>query len=1094
MEGAFTHLGNHLISDSAAAINAGADDLSNIDPDESLLYGQYGGRGGLGPTRRRNDDDDNETEVFDDDDSESLASMPVEGMKTLGLRGVEDEKELPAHACAYCGIHSPSCVVKCLGCSKWFCSARGNATSSHIVNHLVRARHKEVQLHPLSTLGDTVLECYNCGTKNVFLLGFIPAKSDTVVVLLCRQPCASAPSSKDMSWDISRWQPLIEDRSFLPWLVSVPTDAEQLRARHLTPPNIAKLEEMWKDNANATIADLEKAAGIDDEPAPVLLKYDDAYQYQNVFGPLVKIEADYDRKLKEAQSEDGLVIRWDYGLNNKHLASFVLPKIELGDVKLAVGDEMRLKYKGELRPVWEGVGYVIKIPNNQSDEVTIELRKVGNDKSVPTECTHNFSADYVWKATSYDRMQFAMKTFAVDEMSVSGYIFHKLLGHEVAAAPMKIQMPKKFSVPGLPELNSSQINAVKSVIQKPLSLIQGPPGTGKTVTSATIIYHLAKVNGGQVLVCAPSNVAVDQLCERIHRTELKVVRLTAKSREDVESSVGFLSLHEQVRMNDSNLELTKLSQLKSELGELSSQDEKKFKTLTRAAEREILSNADVICCTCVGAGDPRLAKMKFRTVLIDESTQSAEPECMIPLVLGCKQVVLVGDHQQLGPVIMNKKAAKAGLNQSLFERLVILREHPIRLNVQYRMHPCLSEFPSNMFYEGSLQNGVTMAQRLRRDVDFPWPVADSPMMFWSNLGNEEISASGTSYLNRTEASNVEKIVTRFFKAGVQPADIGVITPYEGQRSFVVSSMQNTGTFKKESYKEIEVASVDAFQGREKDFIVLSCVRSNDHQGIGFLSDPRRLNVALTRAKYGLVVLGNPKVLSKHPLWHYLLQHFKERNCLVEGPLSNLQTSLLQFSRPKATYRGPQRYQMAHSAFNGHPGVNGKNNQEFDAGSMMSYIPDDVSSVHSSALGGVGIGSAYPQMFSNFNGDSWPGIDPRGRNNGQKGRGRGSESIAGESVAASELTDATSSMMDGKGIGQGGASLGAGLGDAQKQTSLSQSDRLKRYVESGGRMADYKTGDAGSVFGSSSLLSGRRLDDDEKSVSTAFASQVGGGYD
>jgi regulator of nonsense transcripts 1 len=998
---------------------------------------------------------------------------------------------------SYCGIHSPSSVVKCLGCSKWFCSARGNASSSHIVNHLVRARHKEVQLHPQSTLGDTVLECYNCGTKNVFLLGFIPAKSDTVVVLLCRQPCASTPSAKDMSWDISRWQPLIEDRSFLPWLVAVPSDAEQLRARHLTPPMIAKLEEMWKDNATATVADLEKAAGIDDEPAPVLLKYDDAYQYQNVFGPLVKIEADYDRKLKEAQSEDGLVIRWDYGLNNKHLASFVLPKIELGDVKLAVGDEMRLKYKGELRPIWEGVGYVVKIPNNQSDEVTIELRKVGSDKSVPTECTHNFSADYVWKATSYDRMQLAMKTFAVDEMSVSGYIFHKLLGHEVAAAPMKIQMPKKFSVPGLPELNGSQINAVKSVLQKPLSLIQGPPGTGKTVTSATVIYHLAKVNGGQVLVCAPSNVAVDQLCERIHRTGLKVVRLTAKSREDVESSVGFLSLHEQVRMNDSNLELTKLSQLKSELGELSSQDEKKFKTLTRAAEREILNNADVICCTCVGAGDPRLAKMKFRTVLIDESTQSAEPECMIPLVLGCKQVVLVGDHQQLGPVIMNKKAAKAGLNQSLFERLVILGLAPIRLNVQYRMHPCLSEFPSNMFYEGSLQNGVTMQQRLRRDVDFPWPVGDTPMMFWSNLGNEEISASGTSYLNRTEASNVEKIVTRFFKAGVQPADIGVITPYEGQRSYVVSSMQNTGTFKKEHYKEIEVASVDAFQGREKDFIVLSCVRSNDHQGIGFLSDPRRLNVALTRAKYGLVILGNPKVLSKHPLWHYLLLHFKERNCLVEGPLSNLQTSLLQFSRPKTTYRGPQRYQMSFNQYGtGRGNGNGKGpSQDYnDTGSVMSYIPDDVSSVHSSALGGVGVGSAYPQMFSNFTPDAWPGLDGRGRVNGHKGRGRGAESIAGESVAASEATDTTSSVFDGK-AGQGGVSLGAGLTDAQKQTSLNQSDRLKQYVESGGRIADYKTGDIGSVFGSGSLLGGRRaLDDDEKSVSTAFASQVGGGYD
>jgi regulator of nonsense transcripts 1 len=898
------------------------------------------------------------------------------------------------------------------------------------------------------------------------------------------------PSSKDMNWDVSRWQPLIEDRSFLTWLVSAPSDQEQLRGRHLSPQMIAKLEEMWKDNASATIEDLEKGAGVDDEPAPVLLRYDDAYQYQNVFGPLVKIEADYDRKLKESQSQDGLIVRWDFGLNNKHLASFVLPKLELGDVKLAVGDEMRIKYTGELRPAWEGVGYVIKIPNNQSDEVTIELRAKGDHKSVPTECTHNFSADYVWKATSFDRMQLAMKTFAVDEMSVSGYIFHRLLGHEVAAAPMKTQMPKKYSVPGLPELNGSQINAVKSVLQKPLSLIQGPPGTGKTVTSATIIYHLAKINGGQVLVCAPSNVAVDQLCERIHKTGLKTVRVTAKSREDVESPVGFLSLHEQVRMNDSNVELVKLNQLKSELGELSSQDEKKFKQLTRSAEREILTNADVICCTCVGAGDPRLGRFKFRTVLIDESTQSAEPECMIPLVLGCKQVVLVGDHQQLGPVIMNKKAAKAGLNQSLFERLVILGCAPIRLNVQYRMHPCLSEFPSNMFYEGSLQNGVTMQQRLRRDVDFPWPVVDSPMMFWSNLGNEEISASGTSYLNRTEASNVEKIITRFFKAGVQPQDIGIITPYEGQRSYVVSSMQTNGTFKKENYKEIEVASVDAFQGREKDFIVLSCVRSNDHQGIGFLSDPRRLNVALTRAKYGLVILGNPKVLSKHPLWHYLLLHFKEKNCLVEGPLSNLQISLLQFSRPKQSYRGPQRYQMSYNRAtdlsNGmNNGRNGPRQEYNDAGSLVGYIPDDVSSVHSSSIGGVGVPSAYPQMFSGFQ-DNWPTVNGR-RANGAKSRA-GTESIAGESVAASESdVNGPASTVDGK----GGVSLaGLSINDA-KQTSLNQSDRLKRYVEASGRPTD------GSIYAGSTASSRlpRGEDDDVRSVSTAFASQVGlGNYD
>ncbi|KAI7340862.1 upf1 regulator of nonsense transcripts [Hortaea werneckii] len=1144
MEGAFTHAPNHLVGDSASAINEG-DDISTLDAGESALDSEYG-RGNLngGPRRRRIGDDD-EADVDDDEDAESLASQAqhVNG-KPTGKAGEEEEVELPAHACAYCGIHNPGAVVKCLSCSKWFCSARGNTSSSHIINHLVRARHKEVQLHPSSPLGDTTLECYNCGTKNVFLLGFIPAKSDTVVVLLCRQPCAAMGqgSNKDMNWDTSKWQPLIEDRSFLPWLVSQPTDQEQMRARHLPPQVIARLEEMWKDNTSATIQDLEKSAGVDDEPAPVLLRYDDAYQYQNVFGPLVKIEADYDRKLKESQSQDNLVVRWDFGLNNKHLASFVLPKLELGDVKLAVGDEMRLRYTGELRPHWEGVGYVIKIPNNQSDEVTLELRARGGNEnghhggkgggnnnhnssgSVPTECTHNFTADYVWKATSFDRMQHAMKTFAIDEMSVSGYIFHRLLGHEVAAAPMKVNMPRKFSVPNLPDLNGSQINAVKSVLQKPLSLIQGPPGTGKTVTSATIIYHLSKLNGGQVLVCAPSNVAVDQLCERVHRTGLKCVRVTAKSREDVDSPVSFLSLHRQVQMNDTNTELNKLNQLKAELGELSSQDEKKFKTLTRAAEREILSNADVICCTCVGAGDPRLAKFKFRTVLIDESTQSAEPECMIPLVLGCKQVVLVGDHQQLGPVIMNKKAAKAGLNQSLFERLVILGCAPIRLQVQYRMHPCLSEFPSNMFYEGSLQNGVTMQERILKHIDFPWPVQDNPMMFWSNLGTEEISASGTSYLNRTEAQNVEKIVTRFFKAGVKPESIGIITPYEGQRSYAVQCLQQAGSFKKETYKEIEVASVDAFQGREKDYIILSCVRSNDHQGIGFLSDPRRLNVALTRAKFGCVILGNPKVLSKHPLWHYLLLHFKERNTLVEGPLSNLQVSLLQFSRPKTSYRGPQRYQMASqhasqmapslpggargaSGPNGAPPSRGGAPGPAQDGSVVGYIPDDVSSVHSSALGGgAALPTQYPPMFQNFQ-DAWPQLPPGAQRNGlpmgNAPRPGGPQSIAGDSVAASELTDATTSgggaAIHGAGQqqpGQGGVSLaGLSIQDLNKQASLSQSDKLRRYVEGQPTPAQqlppigagrHQAGQQ-PVTANRSMLGGN--DDDAKSVSTAFASQV-----
>lgn len=218
-------------------------------------------------------------------------------------------------------------------------------------------------------------------------------------------------------------------------------------------------------------------------------------------------------------------------------------------------------------------------------------------------------------------MQLALRKFAVDDSSVSAYIYHRLLGHEVEEVLFRCHLPKHFSAPNLPDLNRSQVYAVKHALQRPLSLIQGPPGTGKTVTSATIVYQLVKQNGGPVLVCAPSNTAVDQLTEKIHRTNLKVVRLCAKSREAIDSPVSFLALHNQIRKIETNTELQKLQQLKDETGELSSVDEKRYRVLKKSAEKELLEAADVICCTCVGAGDPRLVRLKFHSILIDESMQ-----------------------------------------------------------------------------------------------------------------------------------------------------------------------------------------------------------------------------------------------------------------------------------------------------------------------------------------------------------------------------------------------------------------------------------------------------------------------------------------
>ncbi|GAV05937.1 hypothetical protein RvY_15988-2, partial [Ramazzottius varieornatus] len=665
-------------------------------------------------------------------------------------------------------------------------------------------------------------------------------------------------------------------------------------------------------------------------------RYDDAYHYQRIFLPLIKQEADTDRKLKESQVYEHVMVRWDTGLNKRQIAYFVLPRVDV-DAKIMPGDELRLS---TLDRTWDAVGNVLKVPDNIGDELSLQL-KLGT-KNIPLDTSNGFRVECVWKSTSFDRMRNALTTFAIDSNCMSHYIYSTLLGYPMRETNTNrpVVLPRRITAPNLPELNSSQVSAVRIAIGSQISLIQGPPGTGKTVTSATLVYHLVKATRAKVLVCAPSNIAVDQLTEKIHKTGLKVVRVYSKSREVVESTVQFLSLHLQML---GNAELNKLQKLKGETGELSDKDERRYRSLRVQVEQELLSSADVVCTTCVGAGDPRIGKLKFRVVLIDESTQAIEPECLIPIVMGCKQLVLVGDHCQLGPVVMSKDVAAAGLSSSMFERLIALGLRAHRLQVQYRMHPILSAFSSNIFYEGSLQNGVSPVDRIMSEMEFPWPNIEKPMFFFNTCGSEELAGSGTSFLNRAEAQTVEKITTQLLKGGVKPEQIGIITPYEGQRSFLVQHMQSTGSLPIKLYQAIEVASVDAFQGREKDFVIMSCVRSNEHQGIGFLKDPRRLNVALTRAKYGLIIVGNAKILAKQPLWNHLLHHFAESGLLMDGPLTRLHPSTVDLPKLKRLHNPTPvggRYLEstlleAHSALM--PGVESRRHNMVGGGHPLAHI-------------------------------------------------------------------------------------------------------------------------------------------------------------
>jgi len=740
------------------------------------------------------------------------------------------------------------------------------------------------------------------------------------VVLLCREPCLQNNDLRDMEWDPEQWQPLVEERGLLKWLVAEP--APDAARRRISDAEARRLEELWAENPQATLEDLQ-VQGVQGEAAPLLqMRYKNVAEYRQVFGNLVKMEADHEFGLMENYEITDLTLLWGDGGSGSSSGSSGRPvavffsrlHAERGSSMEFPGEEahMSLPARG-----WKGTGRVVRC--SVGGEVAVEFKC---DRNVPTDVTEGFVAKFTWKSVSFDRMQGALKGFG-RKKSMSPLLKRTFLGLEETKEADKYATEEGgdgISAPNLPTLNPYQAAAVRRVLRTPLSLIQGPPGTGKTVTSATIVYHMSRFEKlGRILVCAPSNVAVDQITEKIDRTGLKVVRLCARSRETLSNSVEHLTLHGMLdslgedspllREEEFGKQYVALRMKEAAIPRLSPKEEKLFYKWRDMLTTKLLMSADVICCTCVGAGDFRLAKMEFRGVMLDECTQSTEPVTLIPLVKGAKQVVMVGDQCQLGPVVPCDKAAKAGLSESMFQRMVALGHLPIRLQVQYRMHPCLSEFPSNMFYEGSLQNGVSAAERRSR-VPFPWPQPQRPMMFYVQMGKEEIAASGTSYLNRAEATSVEKIVTMFLRAGVLPSNIGVITPYEGQRKWVTAQMQR-GPLRQQLYQEVEVASVDAFQGREKDFVILSCVRSNENFGIGFLSDPRRLNVALTRAKYGCVVLGNPKLLSRNGLWHELIAHFKLANCIVEGSLKNLKPSFAPLSRPKKPYEfRKQRFKYA----------------------------------------------------------------------------------------------------------------------------------------------------------------------------------------
>ena len=416
-------------------------------------------------TLEEEEDVEDELSPLDDDDDASEERDDVDDEDEDNREEEEEEEdktthgEQPAHACSYCGISNPACVVRCKKTNKWFCNSKtGALPASCAVFHLVKSRSNAIALHPDSPLGELEPACYVTDSTNVFNLGFIVKKDEDppTVALLSRdvvlQPTAAL---KALDLDLTKWEPVVtEDKTILSWLVNEPDERETMRARQVTQAQATALEDLWKSDPTATIDDVEKR-DKDAEPQPVALRYADAYQYQNVFGPLIAIEADYDKSQKESQHMGNVSVRWDVGLNARRVMYFGFSSDE-EHLKILLGDELVAILKSvDGREIWRGDGTVIRY-NVKEEEIGLEL-DARSCVDAPVHVTSGYEIECVWKSVSYDRCQAALKAFAVDDTSVSGYIYHKLLGHDVNESVMHhrgsnidVSGKQKWSAPNLP--------------------------------------------------------------------------------------------------------------------------------------------------------------------------------------------------------------------------------------------------------------------------------------------------------------------------------------------------------------------------------------------------------------------------------------------------------------------------------------------------------------------------------------------------------------------------------------------------------------------------------------------------------------------
>ena len=448
-----------------------------------------------------------------------------------------------------------------------------------------------------------------------------------------------------------------------------------------------------------------------------------------------------------------------------------------------------------------------------------------------------------------------------------------------------------FESQRFPWLNPTQERAVNEVLwAKDVAVVHGPPGTGKTTTLVEAINETL-MKESQVLVCAQSNMALDWISEQLIDRGINVLRIGNPTRVN-DKMLGFT----YERRFESHPDYPQLWAIRKAIRELRSHrkrgDERfhqKFEHLkARATELEIRINSNlfdearVVASTLVGSANRVLEGMKFGTLFIDEAAQALEAACWIPM-RRVTRVVLAGDHCQLPPMVKSIAALKAGLGKSLMERIVEHKPDVVTLlKIQYRMNEKIMKFSSDWFYHGEVESAPQTRNRGILDLDEPIEWRDSKVDDEEGDSGESFVGESFGRINKAEAQlTLDTLEDYFKKIGKQRIldehiDVGVISPYRAQVQYLRRLIRKRESFKPYRHS-ISVNTVDGFQGQERDIILISLVRSNDQGQIGFLNDLRRMNVAITRARMKLIILGDKATLCRHPFYRKLNEAIESTN-------------------------------------------------------------------------------------------------------------------------------------------------------------------------------------------------------------------------